>query len=636
MLIPKRLSKDGFSFYIASYLGEINKRGDTLEHFLVGIASIIVLGIAAQWLAWRLGLPSILVLLIFGFIAGPVAGFLQPNELLGDLLFPIVSLSVALILFEGGMSLKLSELREAGHVVRNLVSIGVLTTWVLSVAAAYYILGFQLPIALLFGAILVVTGPTVIIPLLRHVRVVGRVGSIVKWEGIVNDPIGAVLAVLVFEAIRVSGVQETTATVIGGLLNTILISSLLGGISAWVLVLLLKRYWIPGYLQNSVTLMAVIGAFTISNVLQDESGLFTVTLMGVILANQKMFNIRHIIEFKENLGILLLSSLFIILAARLNLAELSSLGFSSLAFLLVLILIIRPAAILVSTIRSGLSWSEKFFLAWMAPRGIVAAAVTAVFALELEEKAGFSEARFMVPEMFLIIVCTVAVYGLSAAPLGRWLKVAQPNPQGVLFVGAHQWARAMAAELQKNGFQVLLVDTNRNNLNAARLEGLPTFYASVLSEYILDEIELGGLGRLLALTPNDEVNSLATLHLAEVFDRAEVYQLSPKKTESKRKEAVSSPLQGRLLFDSNLTYADLTHRFENGATIKTTKLTEQFNYKAFKSMYGKGAISMFLIDPTGQMSVFTAGNSLSPQPGDSIISLVESELDSSNPPVQNH
>lgn len=607
-----------------------------MEHFLVGIASIIVLGIAAQWLAWRLGLPSILVLLIFGFIAGPVAGFLQPNELLGDLLFPIVSLSVALILFEGGMSLKLSELREAGHVVRNLVSIGVLTTWVLSVAAAYYILGFQLPIALLFGAILVVTGPTVIIPLLRHVRVVGRVGSIVKWEGIVNDPIGAVLAVLVFEAIRVSGVQETTATVIGGLLNTILISSLLGGISAWVLVLLLKRYWIPGYLQNSVTLMAVIGAFTISNVLQDESGLFTVTLMGVILANQKMFNIRHIIEFKENLGILLLSSLFIILAARLNLAELSSLGFSSLAFLLVLILIIRPAAILVSTIRSGLSWSEKFFLAWMAPRGIVAAAVTAVFALELEEKAGFSEARFMVPEMFLIIVCTVAVYGLSAAPLGRWLKVAQPNPQGVLFVGAHQWARAMAAELQKNGFQVLLVDTNRNNLNAARLEGLPTFYASVLSEYILDEIELGGLGRLLALTPNDEVNSLATLHLAEVFDRAEVYQLSPKKTESKRKEAVSSPLQGRLLFDSNLTYADLTHRFENGATIKTTKLTEQFNYKAFKSMYGKGAISMFLIDPTGQMSVFTAGNSLSPQPGDSIISLVESELDSSNPPVQNH
>jgi NhaP-type Na+/H+ or K+/H+ antiporter len=249
------------------------------EYILLGIASILTFGMIAQWLAWYLRLPSILLLLIFGFIAGPITGLLKPDELMGEALFPLVSSAVALILFEGGLSLKISELRSTGHVVRNLISIGVLLTWVMCVGAALWILGLPLSLALLFGAILVVTGPTVIIPLLRHIRATSQISSIIKWEGIVNDPIGAVLAVLVFEAILVTGFQSTAISVMSGLITTLLIGLVGGGVGAILLIFLLQRYWIPDYLQNGIILMTVLVTFVGSNLVQAESGLLTVTLM---------------------------------------------------------------------------------------------------------------------------------------------------------------------------------------------------------------------------------------------------------------------------------------------------------------------------------------------------------------------
>jgi NhaP-type Na+/H+ or K+/H+ antiporter len=592
------------------------------ENLLLGMASIIVLGILAQWTAWRLGIPSILLLLVFGFLAGPITGFLNPDALLGDILFPVVSASVAVILFEGGLSLRLTELRTTAHVVRNLVTIGAFLTWLMSSAAAYYILNLNLSLALLLGAILVVTGPTVIMPLLRQVRTVGPIGSIVKWEGIVNDPIGAVLAVLVFEAIITTGIQAATMAVAISLLQTVLIGLVLGGVFAALLIFLLARYWIPDYLQNGVTLMFVLGVFAASDLIQKESGLFTVTLMGIILANQRYVSLKHIIEFKENLGVLLLSGLFIILSARLNLDLLTHLGWSSVAFLATLVLIVRPVAVIISTFRSGLSWREKLFLSWMAPRGIVAAAVTSVFALELAEKGGFVRAELMVPEMFVIIVGTVTIYGLSAAPLGRWLKLAQPNPQGVMIAGAHAWAQKVGGVLQDEGYQVLLVDTNRANIHAARLAGLPVFFGSILSEFIQDEIELGSLGRLLALTSNDEVNSLAALHFIETFGRSGVYQLPPKQTETDRKETVSSPLRGRLLFGPEATYARLTQLFNAGYVIKKTKLTERFSYADYQETYNGQTLSLFLIDELGDLRIFTTENQLKPRAGHTLISLV--------------
>ncbi len=266
------------------------------EHLLVGLAGIIILGIGAQWLAWRLRLPSILLLLLFGFAAGPATGFLDPDALLGDLLPPVVSLSVAVILFEGGLSLSFTELRQIGTVVRNLVSVGALVTWLVTAGAAHFILDLSAALAVLLGAILVVTGPTVIVPLLRHVRPVGPVNSILKWEGILIDPIGAMLAVLVFEAILAGGFQEATTLALTGVLNTVVIGGVNGVLGAMVLTFLLKRYWIPDFLHNAFSLMVVVGAFTASNVMQAESGLLAVIVMGMTLANQKMITVKHIVK----------------------------------------------------------------------------------------------------------------------------------------------------------------------------------------------------------------------------------------------------------------------------------------------------------------------------------------------------
>ncbi len=593
------------------------------EHFLIGVASIIILGIVAQWLAWRLHLPAILLLLVFGFAAGPATGFIDPNELFGDLLLPVVSVSVAVILFEGGLSLRFAELRETGSIVRNLISVGTLVTWIMITGAAYFILKLDFPLAVLLGAILVVTGPTVIVPLLRHVKPVGRIGSIVKWEGIVIDPIGAILAVLVFEAIIAGGVERaTTVTIV--VLKAILIGSLIGLLGAEIIILLLKRHWIPDFLQNPVSLMIVVAVFTASNLLQTESGLLAVTLMGIILANQRWVNVKHIIEFKENLRVLLISGLFITLAARLTIRDLTYIiNLTSLVFLGILILLVRPLAVFLSTLRAKLNWPDKIFLSWMAPRGIVAAAVSSVFALRLVE-AGYLQADLLVSLTFLVITGTVAIYGLTASPIARWLGTAKPHPQGVLIVGAHNWARAIAKILHNEGFQVLLVDFNWENISAARGEGLRTYYANVLSEYILDEIELDGIGRLLSLTSNDEVNSLAALHFEDIFGRSEVYQLS-QETRSKngKEEGIPQHLRGRLLFGPDITYSYLAKRFNSGAVIKKTPLTDEFDYKSFRSLYGDTAIPLFLVKETGDLVVFATDNPPSPQPGHYLISLVD-------------
>ncbi len=591
------------------------------EDILLGLALIIILGIMALWLAWRLRLPSILLLLIFGFIAGPVTGFLKPDELFGDLLLPVVSLSVAIILFEGGLNLRITELRQTGGVVRNLITVGVLLTWLIGTGAAYFILGLELELAVLLGAILVVTGPTVILPLLRHLRPAGQVATILKWEGIVIDPIGAILAVLVFEAIMAGGGQEAASLVALGIIKTLAFGTVIGLAGAAVIVLLLKYYWMPDFLHNVVSLAIVVAAFIASNNLQTDSGLLAVTVMGIALANQKTAHISHIMEFKNNLRMLLISGLFILLAARLQISDLAKVGAGSIALLAVLMLVARPLSVALSTWRSKLELRERLFIAWLAPRGIIAAAVASVFAIRLSE-AGYPQAELMVPLTFVVIAGTVTIYGLSASPLARRLKVAEPNPQGVLIVGAHEWARAIASSLQKQGYKVLLVDANWANISAARMAGIPTFYGNILSQYALDEIELGGIGRLMALTSDDEFNSLASLNLTDALGRDSVYQLPAGREEKEDRETVSRHLRGRLLFSPGANYAYLSHRFSSGAVIKTTELTPEFDYDAFQAYYGDTMVPMFLIDQNGKLAIFTIANPPKPKPGQKLISLV--------------
>jgi NhaP-type Na+/H+ or K+/H+ antiporter len=603
------------------------------EHILLGLASIIVLGIGAEWLAWRLRLPSILLLLIFGIVVGPVIGFLNPDALFGDLLLPIVSLAVAIILFEGGLNLRVSELRQVGSVVRKLLTVGALVTWMISTGAAYFLLDLDFALALLLGAILVVSGPTVIMPLLRHLRPSGQLGSILKWEGVVIDPIGAILAVLVFEAILAGGFREAATVTVIGLLKTILIGGGIGVLGAMIMVLLLRRFWIPDFLHGAVSLTLVIAVFAASNLLQTDSGLLAATVMGIYLANQKTVSVKHIVQFKENLRVLLISSLFILLSARLQVSHLGYISIGGLAFLGVLMVIARPASVALSTLGSGLSWRERAFLSWMAPRGIVAAAVSSIFALRLVE-AGYPQAELLLPITFMVIIFTVTIYGLSASPLARWLQVAEPNPQGVLIVGAHSWAQAIASALQAEGYRVLVVDDNWANVSAARMAGLPTFYASILSQYALDEIELGGIGRLLALTPDNEFNSLAALQFTDAFGRAEVYQLSPKSEEKGPRGMVSQHLQGRLLFGAGITYTYLSKCFAEGAVIRTTKLTQEFDYDAFRALRGEEAIPLFLIGQSGNLMVFTRDNPPNPRPGQTLISLVNPANDAPAKPRQ--
>lgn len=593
------------------------------ETVLLAITGIVVLGISAQWLAAQIRLPSILLLLFFGLVAGPATGFLNPDALFGETLFPLVSLSVALILYEGGLSLKLSDLPKVGGVVRNLVTIGLLITWGVGALAARLIFGMDIGVAMLLGAVLVVTGPTVIGPLLRHLRPSGSVGPILMWEGIVIDPIGAVLAVLVFEAIAggTAGDAATAGFFAMAVFKTIVLGGGLGVLVGVALTLLIERYWIPDFLQSAVSLMLVVGVFTGANWLQPESGLLAATLMGITLANQHRVDVRRIVEFKENLRVLLISSLFILLAARLEPTSLKAVGAGGALFVVLLVVVARPLAAFVSTVRSGLRTEERLVLAWMAPRGIVAAAVSSVFALRLAER-GYAGADLLVSITFLVIIATVAIYGLTSPLVARRLGVADPDPQGILFVGAHGWVRVLAALLQDKGFRILLVDSNRANITAARMAGLATYSGSILAEYAIAEMRLGGIGRLLAVTPNDSVNTLAVQRFTRVFGRANCYQLPPQR-EPERKPALDKHVQGRWLFAPELTNAALEQRFAQGATFKATRLSESFDFATFQSHYGETAAPLFVIVGGGRLNVVTADEAADPRPGDTLISLAD-------------
>lgn len=597
----------------------------------LALGAIVVFGAAAQWIAWRLRVPSILFLLMFGFLAGPVAGWIDPTALLGDMLLPFVSLAVALILFEGGLSLTFREIRGAGTVIALLVSVGALATWILAGAAAHMLLGLDLQLSALLGAILTVTGPTVVLPLLRHIRPSGSVAAILKWEGIVIDPVGALLAVLVFEAIR-HGADTGAAHFALAFLKTIFGGAGIGLAAAFLLAVGLRKYWFPDHLQNAVALMLVVAAFVVSNVLQPESGLLAVTVMGIALANQRMADLRHILEFKENLGVFLLSAVFILLSARIELSEMKAVGVGALLFVLALILIVRPVCVAISTFGSSLNWRQRAFLASIAPRGIVAAAVTSVFALELEQ-AGHAQARLLVPVIFMTIVVTVVVYGLAGGAVAKFLGLSDSNPQGVLFVGSKRFARQTATVLQGLGFRVLLVDTNRGEIGAAQMQHLAVFHGNILSEQTREKLDFTGIGRLIALTPNNEVNLLANERYARLFGRANVYLLPPRGGESKAAAAVEHG-SGRRLFRPDANYERIEALCDAGAVVKATKLTKTFDFAAFQALHGESFIPLFLQLENGQLQIITADEKLAPKPGQTLVSLaIPPEAQPAGPPA---
>ncbi len=591
------------------------------QSIILGLAVIVVLGITAQWLAWRFKIPAILLLLFFGFVAGPITGLIHPDELFGELLFPFVSVSVGIILFEGGLSLKLEELRGVEGVVRLLISVGALITWGVIALAAYFILGLDLQISVLLGAILVVTGPTVVIPLLRQVRPTRHVSSVLKWEGILIDPIGATLAVLVFEGILEGGPgHELTAfSILSGIVITLLIGTVIGAAFAFVLVQFLKRNWIATFLETAVALMAVVAAFALANELRTEAGLMAVTVMGIILANQKQANISHITSFKEELGVLLLSSLFIILAARVNLGALTEVLWQEAAFLLIILFIARPLAVFFSTLFAGMPGKERIFLSFMAPRGIVAVAVASLFAIELAG-AGYPEAELLVNLTITVVVGTVIFYSIIARPLANFLDLTAKQPQGTIIVGAHHWARQIAAAIQKAGFDVWLVDTNSRHIESAGEAGLEAFNDSIMADGILDDLPLESAGRLLSLTDNDELNALSTMRFSKWLGDENVFQLFPK--ERGDTQAISEQHRGRTVFDSELTFSDLERYYYQGAHILLLDGDAAPKIAAFEAE-GKFTLVLFVVTKDNRLLVSTCDTPLTPQEGQAAIVLVE-------------
>jgi len=398
---------------------------------------------------------------------------------------------------------------------------------------------------------------------------------------------------------------------------------LIGFGMAKLLIQLIRKFLIPDFLQEAVALITVLGAFVLSNILQPESGLLTVTLMGLFMDNQKVVSIKHIIEFKENLRVIIISSIFILLAARLQFSDFQNFDISIIAFLGILIFVARPVSVFLSTIGSKLNWRERTLISWMAPRGIVAAAVSSVFAFRLSEK-GFEGAESIVPITFLVIVVTVTIYGLTAYPFAKMLKVVQSKPQGILFVGAHSWARSIAKLMKERKINVIMVDTNRSNITEAKMEGLTAYLGSILSEKIIDELDLDGIGRMMALTPNDEANSLAALHMSDEFERGELYQLPPI-SEKSGKELEFSPkhLRARFLFGEGINYYHLNSLFNDGWILKSTRLSDSFTYDQMKKHYGDKLIPFFLIDDSDRLFISTIENPAEPKPGDLLIALIQ-------------
>lgn len=583
------------------------------------LVMIGVMSIVSQLLAYKLKIPAILPLLVTGLVLGPGIGALNSNMLFGDLLFPIVSLSVAIILFEGALSLNFKDLGSHGKSVRNLCTLGTLISWVVVAPAAYYIMGVSWELAFLFSAIVTVTGPTVVIPMIRAVRPSNNVAQILRWEGIIIDPIGALLAVLVFEYILVSSNALTHTLFIFG--KTVLTGASIGLVFGYLLGKVLQKSMIPEYLVNTTVLIAVLAGFELSNVMAHESGLLAVTIMGVWLANKRDINIDSILEFKETLSVLLISGLFIILAARVEFTALLDIAWSGVLLLMVILFVARPINVFLSTRGSKLRWQEKMLIIWMAPRGIVAAAVSALFALKLE-LVGVENANILVVLVFFVIVFTVTFQSLTSTFVARMLGEREPPATGYLIFGGGPFGRMLAKELLNLGFAVKYADTNWDAIAAARMEGIPTYFGNPSSEHAERTMDMAGIGHTLVLSPYRQLNPQVTQHFQYVLGDEKVHGIALGDKKSFEGHLPSEKyLKSLGLFDNN-SYSKLASEVAKGSVIKKTSITDTFSYDNYREQYNESCLPLFYLDEKGHVKLNNGNDSFEPKAGTQIVSLV--------------
>ncbi|WP_298470428.1 sodium:proton antiporter [uncultured Erythrobacter sp.] len=602
-----------------------------MESQALVIAMIGALGIGAQWVAWRTGWPAIVLMLAAGFLAGPVAGefgfrLLDPEAAFGDLLEPAIGIGVALILFEGGLSLDLRELRHSGVAVWRLATVGVLVGWALGAAAGFYIAGMVWPVAILFGGILIVTGPTVVIPLLRQSNIQTRPASILKWEGIVNDPTGALCAVIAYEYFR--KVAETPdaslVEVVPPLIIAAIIAGLIGYAAARLIAYLFPRGAVPEYLKVPVLFTTVIGVFVVTNKIEHEAGLVAVTVMGVALANMGVTSLRSIHPFKENIAVLLVSGIFILLASSLQVSDLQYLNWRFLGFLLALLFLVRPLTVLVSLAFTDIPWNERFFIAWIAPRGIVLVAISGLFALRLTD-LGYSDGNILIGLSFAVVVTTIIAHGFSVDLVAKWLKVKGTSRPGLLIVGSTPWTIALALQLQKLGTPIMIVDPSWQRLGAARREGLPFYHGEILNEATEHNLDLAPFQVLVAATDNEAYNALVCNEFAHEIGRDSVYQLGESVDEDD-KHALPESIRGRALFESGFGVTDVNDRQQQGWVFRKTKLSDEFDFEDAQEKLPDSANMLLLVRNSGTLRFFTHAAVPEPRAGDTILSFSPPQL----------
>lgn len=550
-----------------------------MELLIAEIAVIGVLGVGAQWLAWRLQFPAIVLLLLAGLIVGPATGLIDPVRDFHGLLSPLVSIAVAIILFEGGLTLDFKEIRGATKAVRRIVLFGAPITFALTTWAAHQIAGLTWPSALVLSGILVVTGPTVIMPLLRQSRLAARPASVLRWEAILADPLGALIAMLMFEGFLVLGVGHEP----GQLLLRVAAAaatSLLGGFYLGRLVVFLFiRGHVPEYLKVPLIFVAVIAGYAISDLVLEESGLLTVTVLGVTLANSRIASLGELRRFKEIMTVLLVSGVFVVLTATLRISDLFLIDYRAIAFIGALLFVVRPASVFLATLRSELPWRERLLVGWIAPRGVVAVAVMGLFGVLL---AGHDvpDAERLLPLTFAIVFATVILHGFTIGPLSRLLHLSSAGPLGVLIVGGSPFAVAFASALKALDMPVMIADRNFGHLKEARLADIPVYYGQILSEAAEHAIEFHRFGYLLAATDNESYNALICTDFGPELGRGNVFQIDRAEAPSERHE-LAVTLGGRRFLEELGGYHGLAEKIDAGWTFQVTKLTDEYGPEAF-------------------------------------------------------
>lgn len=586
------------------------------------IALIGVLGIGAQWLAWRLQRPAIVLMAIAGLIFGPFMTWLfslgvvqdtdflhgivdavrlNPEEDFGAMYRPMIGIAVAIILFEGGLNLRFKDLRDASRAVSRMVLVAAPIAWVLGAAASHYILGLPWDLSAMIGGLFVVTGPTVILPLLRQAHLPGRPAAVLKWEGIINDPLGALFAVAGYEFIRYTAMGESTQFAITMLVFAAIIGAVFGIISGWALAWAFRRGHVPEYLKAPVVLVWVLFIYVIANELAEETGLVAVTALGVAMANTKFAAMQEMRRFKENIAVILVSGVFIVLTATLTLEVLKGFDLKVLGFVLAMMFIVRPIAVFVSTFWSGLNWRETLLVAWIAPRGVVAVAVAGLFATELQ-LIGRADGAIFVPLAFALVFATVLSSGFTITPLSKWLGlVDKEKTEGVMIVGANPWSLGLAKALKDMDIPVLVADTNWRRLRGARLEGLAVFYGEVLSENADHRLDHTAFGTLIAATPNDAYNSLVCVEFAPELGRHRVFQISGQEADETDAGAIIYTARGRTLATHGRTFDVLTRDWWSGWRFRSTTLSEEYTIEDFLKERGEDIDILVAKRPDGTL-----------------------------------